>query len=280
MQAGFAVDLSHPPMPPAVRELLSLHPKVSEKYPRKRETVVRAVGTLPDESAGQVQLATLGGPQLNGFTFDSLEPNGNIERSITLADGKLSVTRADYETWDNTWGEVRDILLLMLPVLLERSAVIGFHLQYHDRFVWDGAGADFHADMVFRSNSQWLTPKVFEAKELWHSHHGFFEYRMQPHKHQLLNVLEAKLSPLQSTGRGSGTELAADVKLNHRVYHGVERAGGRPEAAKTREEIFGATDHIGLIDAYMEEMHRENKRILAQLINDRMCDQIGLERPE
>ena len=168
----------------------------------------------------------------------------------------------------------------MLPVLIERSAVIGFHLQYHDRFIWTGERCSFRTETIFRSNSRWLTPNVFEAEDLWHSHHGFFEYRDQPCKHQLLNVAEVQLGPLRDTDRGVGNELAADIKLNHRAFHGVERAGGRPREAKSMEDIFGTEQHTGLIDTYMDEMHRKNKQILAQFLNDRMCDRIELERLE
>ena len=46
------------------------------------------------------------------------------------------------------------------------------------------------------------------------------------------------------------------------------------------EAVFGTKEDNGLIDAYMCEMHDMNKLILAQLINDEMCDRIKLERSE
>jgi len=220
-----------------------------------------------------------GEPQLGGFIFDSLRPDGETERSITLAANRLSVMRADYESWGRTWGEAREIFLLMLPALLERSSVTGFHLQYQDRFVWDGERCRFRAEMVFRKHNRWLVPNVFEAEDLWHSHHGFFEYPEKPHNHQLLNVLEAQLGPLAMPGNGSETDFAADVKLSHRVVHGVERPGGRPVEARSVSDIFGSEDGAGLLDIYMAEMHDRNKQILSQTINDEMCDQIRLDQP-
>lgn len=278
VQAEFAVNLGAPAAPSTIRELLSLHPKVRERYPRRQELNAVQIATLGTEGAAPPPVP--GEMQLGGFIFDSLEPNGETERSITLVGNRFSVMRADYESWDRTWGEAREIFVLMLPVLLERSSVIGFHLQYQDRFVWDGERCRFRAEMVFRKNSRWLAPNVFEAEDLWHSHHGFFEYPEEPHIHQLLNVLEAQISPLATPGSGSETEFATDVKLSHRIVHGIDRSGGRPVEARTVGDIFGNEDGAGLLDIYMAEMHDRNKLILSQTINDEMCDRIGLVRPK
>lgn len=283
VQAAFSVDFASPPVPSTIREAFSLHPQIRSNYPRKQEIRAIPIPAVPfpaHKDAGEVQSVAPSEMQLGGFTFDSLKPDGAIERSITLVGNKISIMRADYESWDKTWGEVRGLFMLMLPALLERSAVIGFHLEYHDRFVWDGERDRFRPEMVFRRGSQWLTPNVFETEELWHSHHGFFEYRNQPCKHQLLNVVEAQMLPIEDTANDSGNALAADVKLKHRVIHGVVRAGGPPEETNAVEAIFGTEGGAGLIDTCMCEMHDENKLILAQLINDEMCDRIKLERPE
>jgi hypothetical protein len=74
--------------------------------------------------------------------------------------------------------------------------------------------------------------------------------------------------------------LIADVKLNHRALHGVERAGGQAKPIGTPVEALGNGDGAGLFDRYMEEMHAKCKWLLARLISDDMCDKINLERPE
>ena len=276
VQASFSVDFALPPAPSTIRKALSLYPRIRGKYPRKQ--MIPAIPIPPYEAVSEVRAAAAGGMQLGGFAFDSLKPDGGIERAITLVGNQLSIMRADYESWDETWGEVRELFVWMLPVLLERSAAIGFHLGYHDRFVWDGEHAHFQPGMVFRRSSRWLAPNVFEAKDFWHSHHGFFEYRSQPCKHQLLNVVEAQMTSIEDTVRDSGHALAADIKLKHRVSHGVMRAEGSPEETNSAEVVFGTEGDTGLIDTYMCEMHDKNKLILAQLINDEMCDRINLER--
>ena len=280
VNAAFAVSFASPPTQKTIRELLALHSKLSEAYPRKRETTGRLIGIQAGAVEAEELHTEIGEPILAGFTFDSLQADGQVERSITLKDTKLSITRGDYEGWKKTWGEVRDIFELMLPVLLQRSDVIAFHLQYNDRFVWEGDRTAFRAEMVVRKGSQMLVPNIFEAQDLWHSYHGYFEYPDQPHKHQLLNVAEVQVIPPENVGLELDQGLVADIRLNHRTFHGVERAGGRAKPIKTVEEVLGTGSGTGLIDTYMNEMHEKDKWLLARLINDDMCGMIGLELPE
>ena len=280
VHAGFAVDFSSRPTPPTIRELLALHSKLIKAYPRRRETTGRMIGIPADPLAVEEFRTQVGEPILAGFTFDSLRADGQVERSITLNDTKLSITRGDYEGWEKTWGEVRDIFELMLPVLLQRSDVITFHLQYNDRFIWEGDRTAFRAEMIVRKGSQMLVPNIFEAHDLWHSYHGYFEYPDQPHKHQLLNVAEVQVLPSENVGLDPDLGLVADIRLSHRTFHGVERAGGRAKPIKTVEEVLGTGSGTGLIDTYMDEMHQKDKWLLANLLNDDMCVKIGLESPE
>ena len=279
VDAAFTVDFVSPPTPSTVRELLALHSKVRNEYPRKQELTLGKFGISANQSTGEVRSGVVGETQPGGLIFDSLKANGEVERSIQLSENKLAITRADYEGWDKTWGEARGILVKMLPVLLERGDVIAIHLRYHDRFVWDGDPEEFRADLVFRRDSPFLAPNLFEVEDFWHSYHGFFEYLDRPYLHQLLNVMEAKVITAEIVGEDPSPRTVAEVRLNHRTFHGVEQAGTRPELITSEEELFGRGDEPGLLDAYMNEMHDRNKAVLRRLINDEMCDSINLGRP-
>jgi hypothetical protein len=45
--------------------------------------------------------------------------------------------------------------------------------------------------------------------------------------------------------------LIAEVKLNQRAIHGVERAGARAKPIETAEEMLGDGNAKGLLDHYM-----------------------------
>jgi uncharacterized protein (TIGR04255 family) len=279
VQASFALELTAPASPPTIRELLALHSKLKDEYPRRREMQGRTFG-IP--AADALPIPQVGEPVLAGFNFDSLRPDGNIQRAISLNERTLTITRGDYDRWHKTWPEVRSIFTLMLPILLERADVVTFHLQYQNRFIWEGDPGAFRADMLFRNGSRFLAPNAFDAPELWHSNHGYFEYPDQPSKHQLLSTSDVQVVLPERVGvdADAGWSLVAEVRLNHRVIHGLERAGGQGKPVGTVEEVLGNADVDGLVDHYMAEMHTRNNWLLARLINDEMCDAIKLPRPE
>jgi uncharacterized protein (TIGR04255 family) len=167
VQASFAVGLKAQPPAPTIRELVALHSKLEDRYPRRREIKGTSIRVASADALELTELnSQMAESALLGFTFDSLRPNGEVERAIALRGKVLSVTRADYEGWQKTWGEVRQIFALMLPVLLQRTDALSFHLEYHDRFVWEGELSAFRSEMIFRRGTPYLAPNVFDVPDL------------------------------------------------------------------------------------------------------------------
>lgn len=279
INASFGVEfLLQPPgaiIPAAtIRELLTLYPKLAEQYPRKREAQGQGISIASDSKTDEVVYTQISETVLAGFTFDSLFSDGTVERSITLDGNKLTINRSDYQGWSHTWDEVRSISQLMLPILMERLTVMAFHMQYTDRFLWKRERSEFRADMVFRRDSELLAPNVFEVSDLWHSYHGFFDYPTEPQPHQQLNVVEAQVGVIE------GSKFAAQIQLRHRSIPGMTEAGGRGKVLRTVSEVLGEGDVLGLLDAYMNAMHDTDKQLLGRLINDEMCEWIGLTRSD
>ena len=276
----FALDFTPPPTPRTIRELLALHPKLKDEFPRKQESKGRRIAISSEELETKNFQPEVGDVILAGFTFDSLMEDGAVRRSITLENNGLRVTITDYESWDVTWARARKVFALMLPIIMEHSGVTAFHLHYHDRFIWEGAPNAFSSEQVFRTNSQFLSPHVFQVPELWHSYHGYFEYSNQPQNHQLLNVVEARLINSQSAGRPPEEGPVADIRIIHRAVPGVERSGAKVTPINTFDEVLGGDGDNGALDTYMNNMHDKNKWLLANLINDQLCDMINLDHPE
>lgn len=275
VQASFAVGLAAPTPLHTVRELQALHSKFKGDYPRERTIQGAAIG-IPELVQGTLQLGAQTTPI--GFIFDSLKPNGEVLRSISLDGTTLSVQSADYLTWEETWAEVRSVFAQMLPLVLSRSELVSFHLHYHDRFVWEREAQEFKSNLVFREGSPFIAQNVFAAPELWHNYHGYFEYPEVPSPHQLLTLAEVQLLPPENVGLKDERGVVADLKLTHRAILGVDRAGGKAKPVNDPKEVLG-TDEDGLLDAYMTKMHDADKWLLARLITDELCDEIGIDRP-
>lgn len=268
--ATFVIVLSPMPPPATMRELLSLHGKVKDNYPRKQETRGIGVRVGIDEQQNAVTEFGVGEQTMRGFTFDSLKPDGQLARAIRLDpmppdSVALSVLRSDYQRWNQTWGEVRSIFELMLPTLSSEAQIVGLQLQFHDRFLWSGQPDDFRPEMLLRQDSDFLAPNIFKAIGPWHSHHGYFEQRREPMPHNLLNVAEVQATAGDASHPDLEFGFLFDVKLTHRIT-----------IAANDQEL----GNLKRIDAFMEEMHDQDKWVLARILNDEMCDLIELPKPE
>jgi uncharacterized protein (TIGR04255 family) len=268
--ATFGIEFTAPPPAAVIRDLLALHPKLKDAYPRKRE-VAGAVGISIGASAIDTLRET--GGASSGLSFDSLRPDGTVERSIRIQGTRLVITRGDYTRWAEIWEQTRSVIEKILPIAMEHVGVAALLLSYQDRFLWDGDRTNFPADIVFRKGSQHLAPHVFQSPDLWHSYHGFFEYREEPQPHQMLHVIEAQTMSTQEDG------VVARVSLNHRALPGG-RPGAEVEGIPIQDvkELLG--DDTGLLDDYINLMHDADKELLAEVVNDGICDLIGLKRPE
>ena len=281
ISATFALSFSSPPPESVVVSLLNLHPKLSAKYPRKQETKGIFVGVDAAKIETQDYRPDFGGGTRTGFIFDSLHPNGEVQRSVALSPDSIAITRQDYQRWDQTWSETREVLSLMLPVLMKYVGITSIHLHFLDRFAVFEKISDFSAKDVCRSDSRFLPSNVFDARDLWHNNHGFFEYPAQPAEHQLLNVMEAKLMKAEENNRHPDAQFWFDIQIAHRVNHGTKEAAGEVRVINSVDELLGPGNNgNGLLDAYMIEMHNRNKWLLSNVITDELCDLIKLDRPK
>ena len=283
-RAAFAVEFHPKPPPQTIRELIALHPQVKSDHPRKQETqsiALKVENGIPEVGATEL-------PTLSGFIFDSLKPDGQLSHAIRLdsigppegSSTTLSVLRADYESWEATWDQkARPIFDLMLSTLLEKTSAVRFQLQFHDRFVWEGDQEDFSPEQLFRKGSEFLVKNVFDSSCLWHSHHGYFEYFQEPFPYRILNVAEVQLTTLDPNESSADLQLVADLKLTHNIHHGIASRSNNQIQPLGKEVLLNADHDSNLLDFYMNTMHDKNKWLLARLVNDEVCDAIGLERP-
>jgi uncharacterized protein (TIGR04255 family) len=274
VSATFAIDFTGPPPQPVVRELQALHSKFRDRYPRRREGTGAIVEFQADGGLASELKSEIISRKVGGLIFDSLLPDGRVERAIELRDNRLWVTRSDYAGWETTWPEVWDVFQRMLPIIMQNVNVVAFHLQYHDRFVWSGDRTNFRADVVFRRGSEYLAGHIFDAPDLWHSYTGFFEYRDEPDQHQLLQIVEAQAVNPEQVDEG----IYAEIKLNYRAIPGAEHGPvvGAGKPLTDVKQILGDGDEAGLLDDYMNTMHNAIKALLQQVLNDEMCKQIRL----
>ena len=76
VKATFAVIFASSPTPQTIRELLALHSKIKENYPRRKESMDRMIGFRADTVEDEEFHPEVGEAVLAGFTLDSLKADG------------------------------------------------------------------------------------------------------------------------------------------------------------------------------------------------------------
>lgn len=266
--AGFGVIFDAKPPPEVVRELAGLHSRYERDFPRLQ--IAPADQTQPP-APGEL-------PLLAGFVFDHTLPDSTPGREIKLAlieggNYGLFVRRWDYADWESTWK--RDALGVygaMLPRILESVGVTKIELRLHHRFVWEGDPKQFRAGMVFRADSPLLTPNVHNANDIWHSHHGFFEFLDEDSRLQLLNSVETSLA--RPYPGDAGSLLWCDIKVEQALCFGLKTTILAEEATKAGFNPEGkrATD---CLDGHVGKMLEKNYRLLEQLVTGEQLGKTG-----
>ena len=253
-----------------IQQALSIHDankRLRERYPRRQEH--RAATITVNARDGVVRPVDSGA--LVGFAFDRLEPDGEVAQSIACIENTLRMVRSNAVDLAGVQTDAREEFGLLLPRL--DKSVARLVIERLDRFVWDGDYADFGASVVFRSDSKWLTPNVFSAEDMWHSHHGLFEYRDHPQKHRLLHTVEVQVIPSdEAIPKEVGTTIVADVKQSLDVLHGLTRPRTRQQTIPPAELL----NDDGLLSDYLAAMISASERTLAGIIRTDICHEIGL----
>jgi uncharacterized protein (TIGR04255 family) len=247
---SFGVEWEVPLTPDQIAEFLQLYqsdPNLKEQLPRKVEQ--RAVPAAPPGA----RLAQL---PLSGVMFDSLKPNGEQKWALLVQPQFLSVTCGEYDKWDETWPRARELLRISLPKALEYVPANAAGLQYLNAFLVKGNVREFRAESVLRKGSVLLPPNVFKRTDLWHSNHGFFDEEVPPQQGRTLRTFNVDL-----------------------VEHTPDQCTLQIVSAHTAtlpQPTNDAAALVGRLNELLDGLHIQHKETLGQLLNDDMCQKIGL----
>lgn len=257
---SFGLEWQEPLQEDLLTLFRALHGKVRDQLPRvtpheevQFQFVVGSVQPSRESSARQ--------PRLAGVTFDSVQPNGEQEWSLTIRKGFLAVHCHVYTRWLETWNKARQLLAPFVPVLARERGISVIGLQYVDQFRVICPREEFHADDLFRKNSRFLPPHAFSLDGLWHSHHGFFDTLNEPAAHRRLNNINVDVLEVSD-------ERLIQVATSHRALL---------DQAAVNSAALLYSDGSGELDHHMLQLHKANKSFLSELLSDDICRRIDLK---
>jgi uncharacterized protein (TIGR04255 family) len=254
---SFVIELDGSLTKDAFREISSLHPKLQDLLPRKTEN--NAIVFALDPSKG---LQTRGStPELSGVVFDRLMPDGRAEWSLNVSPAHVVVTCENYSRWDKVWPRARSLFEVILPAVLRFRTVTAIGLQYIDEFNWLGNKSEFQAHFLFREDTKYLPPNVFELTESWHNHHGFFQHCTSPCSHKELTNINIGIADRDDS-------RVISIAAIHRAL--------LSESIVSFDALMGGDESPRHLDEFLETMHQRNKEVLDGLLTASVQEKIGL----
>lgn len=261
IQMVVALTFVSAPTTEALKDALSLHDRIRERYPRRQEIKAVTVSLNPDAMA-----AGMGPGEVAGFTFDYSKPDGTVKQAMGCTDRVLYVRRTDCPDLGAVRVEAQEEFELVLPTL--GGSVANISVERLDRFVWDGARSDFRAASVFRMDSGWIAAHIFDAVDLWHSNHGLFVFADSPHPHRLLHAVEVHTRPAsEAVPKEPDTTIVADVKQKLQAVHGMWQPEDKAPALTTAD-LLGGDGQQGVLSVYMADMLTRSEALLSDIVND------------
>ncbi|WP_313818707.1 TIGR04255 family protein [Cupriavidus sp.] len=184
----------------------------------------------------------------------ALGPAG-VSRTIQVNKHNLVVVIADYSRWDIVWAEVSSWLDMLLPIILDGRPISALNLQYNDRLNWRGDPRALVLSDVIRPDSKYVAPNIFEANNLWHSHHGFIEERATPLPHRLTDNINLNLVL-------ENHQLGLQLFTSHR--------------GELNNAVWDVTTARDVVHTLMMDFHDRNKLVLKGLFTEAVCNKINL----
>jgi uncharacterized protein (TIGR04255 family) len=228
-------------------------------FPRRSEFQ----GTTLTIGVGPVMPTALKADAPAGYVFQRFRADGLIEAELRVDKTSIVYRTILYTRWADVWGRAHSYLDRLIPPYANVAQIGALGLNYVDKFIWKGPGSECLPTLLLRSGSPYICPHAFEARDLWHTHTGRFDR---------VDAITKRLSLVHTDYRDdlfpSGAQRV--VAITSALTDMYNQPGYDPARVTADQALAFVSERI-------EDLHKTNKRILADIINEEMCKRIALE---
>lgn len=252
--ATFACEFSPPLGDTKLKQIEELHSKIAEGLPQK--IVQPAVSFRVVQGSQQpTPIQTIG-----AVAFSSYERDGTMARQFNAVPLLISFNEFKYDGWETVWPAAREILHSALDAVGDAN-ISAFGLEYQDRFSAEPeAAGPLDVSLVLSKGSQYLAPRVFGLKDVWHLQEGSVEERSDPCPHSCNDNINVGLVRRREL---PPPRLAIEITLQHRRV--LKRPVSIREARQWMEPFF-------------TDMHTSDKKVMRDLLVPEMSKRIGIDK--
>lgn len=180
-----------------------------------------------------------------------------------IAPNSLTVRTGRYVRWQPFAGQIEELLLPLLDGYVDVVSIANIQLEYLDRFLWTGDWSTFRWRDLLQEDGPFLSRGVSQAQAQWHVHNGWFENITGGRR--LVNVNIDLVDVTRQDGIVPSVGILTLIRdiVPEQVPGGPVRYGDGPS-----------------VQAGLEQLHKELKTVLEQIITAPMAERIGLKALE
>ena len=254
---AFGIEFSSPIPPEALSRVASLHSSVKEELPGKKQKKSIKINVQSGPSAVSEQ-------DLGVVIFESVNKDGSIARSLTVAHEHAFVNVNDYDSWAEAWAFAKKIFDAVFPAFETTTSVRAVTLEYLDKLYICCPIGEVDNSCVLKNDGEYLPSHIFNLRGPWHSNNGFFNAIESPFNTFVLNNINAALAEKKDVFEDG--DIASEIELN--LSH---RALFNPTAIN-----FSDLKSDSKFDHLMATLHKLHKTLFLSLISDDVSKIIGL----
>lgn len=203
-----------------------------------------------------------------GRSFKLTRPDGTVERELRLEVNAITYQTSAYTRWVKVWEDAWKFISVVQPLYLSGCKLAAFSLNYVDKFRWTGEITRYSPKAVLRLGSRYVSPHIFDSSDLWHSYTGAF-IRVSERTKRLMNLNVDCID--QPESNGSPRRI---IQITTTLTDMLNQAGYTPTTDISTDSALEFTQNV------FSDLHRFNKELIADVINDDMCKRIGLKEVE
>jgi hypothetical protein len=231
-------------------------------FSRVQEAHGQLLSSLPEKSVTPALMIDMsrGTPMtanaIGSVNFSRRGVGGSApSRALEVARDKCVAQINEYTRWEPVWNEVRGWFSVIAPLVVTAHPIKHIGLQYTDVFHWRADPGELNLRKVFRPSTKFLPPHVFDLKNLWHSHHGYFLEVADSRRHRLLENVNVNI--IDELGQRT---------IVIQTLHKAEFA----------TPLFNVEEVMAVMDQTVPTLHQRNKAALGDLLCDEVVEQIKL----
>lgn len=198
-----------------------------------------------------------------GKIYQKIRPDGTVECEFRVERMSVIFRTLLYTRWAAIWEQARKYFDSVIPIYIANARISGISLNFVDKFVWDGPISECQPIRLFRPESKYLCPHIYETQDLWHSHTGAF-YRIDNQTKRLLNV------NVDYIDERKNEEARRVIVIGTVLTDMMNQPGYDPLTVAT-------VDASKFFDSHMQQLHDFGKLVFGNVINNEMAQRIALK---